>query len=333
MKIEGLFFVECIVVMLITILTLKFLIPILASKKMGQKILEIGPRWHKNKEGTPTMGGISFIFAFLIAFAVFLFIYGTKVEAKQLVCALNIIIYALLNAMIGIIDDFAKLRKAKNEGLTPLAKFSFQAVVAVLFLISLHFSIGINTNLYIPFFDVSIQLGFFYYVLAFFILCGVVNSVNLTDGIDGLASSVTFVVGLFFAVLNFIELKDPTIAFFSAALIGGTLGFLAYNFYPAKVFMGDTGSLFLGAIIVSISFLIDNILLVFVYGIVFICEAISVILQVLYYKATKGKRLFKMAPLHHHFEKIGFGEVKIVLIFSLVNAIFCVLAFFGVGNL
>lgn len=333
MKIEGMFLIIFVIVMGITAISLRILIPFLASRKMGQKILEIGPRWHKNKEGTPTMGGVSFIFASIIAFFVFIFAFNENVSSEYLLCALNIIIYALLNAMIGIIDDFAKLRKAKNEGLTPPVKFIFQSIVAILFLVSLHFCIGIDTVLFIPFFNISLDVGFFYYIIAYLALCGIVNSVNLTDGIDGLASSVTLSVGIFFAVVGMTIIKEPTIIFFSAILIGSTLGFLIYNFYPAKVFMGDTGSLFLGALVVSMSFLIDNVLLVLIYGFVFVLEAFSDILQVVFFKITKGRRIFKMAPLHHHFEKCGFGEIQIVLIFTAINALFCVLAYFGMGNL
>jgi phospho-N-acetylmuramoyl-pentapeptide-transferase len=333
MKIENLFLIIFFVTFLVTVLLLRALIPILKSKKMGQKILEIGPRWHKNKEGTPTMGGISFVCASIIAYIVFWAIFHKNIEMKYFLCSLNVILYAILNAMVGIIDDFAKIRKSKNEGLTPLAKYTFQSIIAVLFLVSMRYTVGISTELFIPFFNIYVNLGFFYYILAYIALCGVVNSVNLTDGIDGLASSVTLSVGVFFMIVNFMIIRDSNLAFFSAILVASTLGFLVYNFYPAKIFMGDTGSLFLGALVVSMAFLIDNILLVLVYGFIFVIEAISDILQVIYFKATKGKRLFKMAPIHHHFEKSGFSEVQIVVAFTIVNAIFCFLAYFGLGNI
>lgn len=331
MKFEIQYLIAAVLVFVITVVSLRIMIPILLSKKMGQKILEIGPRWHKNKEGTPTMGGLSFILATILSFFVFFAL--IDIDAKSIVIALNILVYALLNAMIGIIDDFAKLRKAKNEGLTPRMKFSFQSVAAILFLISMKFSVGMKTTLFLPFFDISFEVGFFYYIIAYFVLCGIVNSVNLTDGIDGLASSVVLTVGIFFTVVNFLHLKNPIISFFSAVLVFATLGFLVYNFYPAKVFMGDTGSLFLGALVVSMSFLIDNPLLVIAYGGVFVFEAASDILQVAYFKITKGKRLFKMAPLHHHFERCGLTEIQIVILFTLVNAILCVVSWFGMGNL
>lgn len=330
MKIESFFTLIFLLTLVNTIVILRFLIPLLRSQNVGQKILEIGPRWHKGKEGTPTMGGIAFIIASTLSFFLFLILSFNRIETKYFLASINIFVYALLNAMIGIIDDFAKLKKKKNEGLRPFTKFLFQAVAAILFLISLKLSVGINTSIVLPFIGFSLELGFFYYIIAFLLLCGVVNSVNLTDGIDGLASSVSFTVGVFFSVLAISLYNDIVIGFFGAIIIGSTLGFLVYNFYPAKIFMGDTGSLFLGGLIVSASFLIENPLLVLIYGFVFILEAISVILQVLFFKVTKGKRLFKMAPIHHHLEKSGLSEVKIVFLLTFINAIFCVIAFLGV---
>lgn len=333
MKIELIFALILVVTFGMTVIGLKFLIPFLLSQKIGQKILDIGPRWHKNKEGTPTMGGISFIIASFISLCIFLLIASKYIETRVLLLILNVFVYALLNAMVGIIDDFAKFRKKKNEGLKPFSKFAFQGIAAIFFLVSLKFTIGIDTFLFIPFINISIDLGFFYYIFAFLALCGVVNGVNLTDGIDGLASSITLTVGIFFAVIAIMITQDVSLTFFSAVLIGATLGFLMYNFYPAKIFMGDTGSLFLGALVVSVSFIINNVLLVLIYGFVFVVEALSVILQVLVFKITKGKRLFKMAPLHHHLEKCGMSEIKIVLLLTLVNIGTCVLAFWGLGNL
>ena len=277
------------------------------------------------------MGGIAFIAASLFAFAVFFIAERSRIDTKSFLCALNVMVYAIVNALIGVIDDMAKMKKAQNEGLTPLAKFALQSVFAVLFLISLHFTVDLDTVLYIPYFNVEFDIGFFYYVLAYFLLCGVVNSVNLTDGIDGLAASVVLTVGLFFAFCVFTLLDDPVISFFAAIMIGSSTGFLVYNLHPAKVFMGDTGSLFLGALVVGMSFLINNILLVLVYGFVFICEVASDILQVCWFKLSHGKRIFKMAPLHHHFEECGWSEMKIVGVFSAVNAIFCIIAYFGLG--
>jgi len=252
-------------------------------------------------------------------------------ETKELLLLINIMVYALLNGMIGIIDDVAKMRKKQNKGLSAMQKLILQSSFSVLFLISLHFSVGIDTVLRLPFINIEIDLGLFYYVLAFFTLCGIVNSVNLTDGIDGLASSIVFTVGLFLAAVNIVYLERYTLTFVSAIVLGSTAGFLIYNFYPARVFMGDTGSLYLGGLIAASPFLIDNLSLVFLYGIVFIIEAVSDILQVIFFKATKGKRLFKMAPLHHHFEKCGWSEQRIVITFSVFNLLFCLIAFVGYG--
>lgn len=315
--------------LLLTVLFTKKLIPLIKSKKFGQRILEDGPNWHKSKEGTPTMGGIGFILAILCCFFVILFISGVNLDYKEIACILNVLVYALLNGAIGIIDDLAKIRNKRNQGLTPKMKFAFQSIAAILFLISFRFTVGIDTSIRLPFVDTEIELGFFFYILAFFVLCGFVNAVNLSDGIDGLASVLALSVGLLFVFVGTVS-DNTSITFLSSALLGAMLGFLLFNFHPAKIFMGDTGSLFLGAMIVSFSFLVNNILLVLLFGFVFLCEAVSVILQVLIFKITKGKRLLKMAPLHHHFEKCGWSEVKIVSVFFLVNMFFCAIAYFMV---
>ncbi len=327
------FLTSFLITLALTVVILIKLIPYLKSKKIGQKILEIGPRWHKNKEGTPTMGGISFIIASLFAVVATIIIFYENFENKDLILLVNIFSFAILNALIGLIDDVAKMRKSKNEGLTPKVKFLFQSIAAILFLISLSVTYGINTSLYIPFVGLTVDLGIFYYLLAYLLLCGIVNSVNLTDGLDGLASSVALTVGLFISFVAFSVINSTTATVIGAILLGSTIGFLIFNLYPARIFMGDTGSLFLGAIVVSISFVINNPLLVLVYGFVFVIEALSDILQVGYFKLSHGKRIFKMAPLHHHFEKSGFSEMKIVTIFTLVNLAFCIIAYFGLGNL
>ena len=311
----------------LTAVCLRFLIPYLKSKKMGQKILEIGPRWHKSKEGTPTMGGLSFLFALTTVLAVmfgYLFFTGRK---DGLVFAVICLIFAVLNALIGMIDDRTKFAKNKNEGLLSWQKYLLQLCITVLFLaFSKHFGC-IDTSLYIPFFKANIELGFAYYILAAVLITGVINSVNLADGIDGLASSETAVVAAFFSACAFLSASLP-LGIMSGALLGACLGFLIYNFYPARVFMGDTGSLFLGALVTSMSFMISNPLIIAVCGFMYILEAISDILQVAYFKITKGKRLFKMAPIHHHFEKCGWSEIKIVSVFSLITLILCALSFF-----
>ena len=327
-------FIICfLITLVVTVLILKRLIPFLKSIKAGQKILDIGPKWHKPKEGTPTMCGASFVVSCIIAISTVLLIYFNKMQLNDIMLILNIFVFAILNALIGVIDDLAKLRKSKNEGLSAKAKLLFQSIVTILFLASLKFTVGINTILYIPYFNINIELGFFYYVISFLILCGMINSVNLTDGIDGLASSVTLTVGLFLFFVAFTKAESIPLTLISSLLIGSTVGFLFFNLHPAKCFMGDTGSLFLGAIVGASAFILDNPLLVLIYGCVFFLESISDIMQVIYFKITKGKRLFKMAPLHHHFEKCGFSEMKIVGVFSIVNIIFCIIAYFGLGRI
>ena len=309
------------------------LIPVLKSKKMGQKILEIGPRWHKSKEGTPTMGGIAFIAATVIVAILACIASAVWGDIKTVWPFIYVLLYGVLNGLIGVIDDSAKLRKKQNEGLTARQKYLLQLGAAALFLILMSLTGIVNTTLYIPFIGVTWDLGFFYYVIALLLLTGMVNSVNLTDGIDGLASGITLVVGIFFSVVAFFAIQAAPFAsglsLIGATLIGGTLGFLVYNFYPARVFMGDTGSLYLGGMVVGAAFLLGNPLIVVVCGIVYICETASVMLQVAYFKMTHGKRLFRMAPIHHHFEQCGWSEVKIVSVFTAVTALACLAAWFG----
>ena len=309
------------------------LIPVLKSKKMGQKILEIGPRWHKSKEGTPTMGGIAFIAATVIVAALACIASAVWGDIESVLPFLYVLLYGVLNGLIGVIDDSAKLRKKQNEGLTARQKYLLQLVAAAVFLILLSVTGIVDTTLYIPFAGVTWKLGFFYYVIALLLLTGMVNSVNLTDGIDGLASGVTLVVGIFLSAAAFFaaqaESVAPALSLIGATLIGGTLGFLVYNFYPARVFMGDTGSLYLGGMVVGAAFLLGNPLIVVVCGIVYICETASVMLQVTYFKLTHGKRLFRMAPIHHHFEQCGWSEIKIVSVFTAVTAVACLAAWFG----
>jgi len=328
----ALIIIPMVLTFVLTVCILRPLIPFLKSKKMGQKILEIGPRWHKNKEGTPMMGGLAFIAASVaVLFASLIFMALTS-EMTTLLPAALVVGYGVLNALIGFIDDSAKLRKKQNEGLTARQKYLLQLAAAALFLILLHLTDVISTELYIPFVGVSWDLGVFYYIIALLLLTGIVNSVNLTDGIDGLSSSVTLVVGIFFTAAAFLSgnvENSNAVALIGALLIGGTLGFLVYNFYPARIFMGDTGSLFLGGMVVGCAFVAGNPLIIVICGIIYICEAASVILQVGYFKLTHGKRLFKMAPIHHHFEKCGWNEIRIVAVFSAVTAVFCAAAWFG----
>ncbi len=322
------FLVALILTFAITAISARILIPKLKSMKLGQQILDIGPRWHKSKEGTPTMGGISFIIASLVTFLLLSALIALAQDTEGLIKATIVMLFALANGAIGVVDDLTKFKNHRNEGLTATQKYLLQLISAGLFLAALKLWGGLTTELVIPYFGVSFDLGIFYYIFAILLITGIVNAVNLTDGIDGLASSVTLALGAFFAVAAF-TLASVSTAVVSGITMGACLGFLVYNFYPARVFMGDTGSLFLGGLSVGMAFMINNPLIIVIVGIVYICEAVSVILQVGFYKLTK-KRLFKMAPIHHHFEKCGWTELKIVGVFSLVTVIAGVLAYFGI---
>lgn len=326
---QGIFIFVIITVFIITVIATKKLIPILLKKKIGQQILEIGPSWHKNKNGTPTMGGLGFVIAISTAFIITLAVFGSELEKRELSSIVNVFTYGILNGIIGMIDDLAKIRKKENEGLTPKGKLILQSAAAILFLTLMRQTGEISTVIKIPFTQIELELGFLYYVFAFLLLCGITNAVNLTDGLDGLASTCVLTVGILFSIVGISQTGSVALGFFGGALVGAAAGFLIFNFHPAKIFMGDTGSLFFGAIVVGASFINNNPLLVIIYGFVFIVEAASVMLQVGYFKLTKGKRLFKMAPIHHHFEKSGYSEVKVVSIFGIVSAIFCIIAYFG----
>ena len=314
---------------LLTVVVARILIPKLKSMKLGQQILDIGPRWHKSKEGTPTMGGISFIVAAVVTSVILGAAMCISGRSEGLSKMIIILLAAAANGAIGVVDDLTKFHNHRNEGLTASQKYLLQLVTAAAFLAAMKLTGNLSTELYIPFVGTTIELGIFYYVFSMILITGIVNSVNLTDGIDGLASSVTLAVGAFFAVASF-RLGMLPEAVISGITIGACLGFLIYNFYPARVFMGDTGSLFLGGLVVGMAYMINNPLIIVVVGIVYIIETLSVMLQVGYFKLTHGKRLFKMSPIHHHFEKCGWSELKIVGVFSLVTIIAGALALLGI---
>lgn len=300
-------------------------IPFLRRLKFGQTILDIGPAWHKSKQGTPTMGGILFVAGIVAAVVAGGALLGLSAANQMRVFAA--LSMALAFGAIGFLDDYIKVVKKQNLGLTARQKYLMQLLVGVYYLVMLHLCGDTSTIMVIPFFG-QIDLGLFYYVVAIIIITGFVNAVNLTDGVDGLASSVTFVYALiFFVIAGFLQKSAPSLI--AAALAGGCLGFLVWNFHPAKVFMGDTGSLFLGGLVVALAFDSGLPLLLIFAGVIFWCEAFSVILQVISFKTT-GKRIFKMSPIHHHFEMSGWSEVKIVAVFSFVAFIGGILAILSV---
>ena len=299
------------------------LIPLLRTLKAGQSIREVGPTWHNNKAGTPMMGGLMFIFASIICL-LFSLVGMTDYSVFY------VLILGLCFGLIGFLDDFCKLKFKRNLGLTAIQKALLQMAVSALYLYLLY-SQGIMTcDVYIPFFNITFYLHPIAYIFfAMFVMVGCVNSVNLTDGVDGLSSSVTVPVMIFFTAAA-VAMKKMDLALLPVTLVGGLIAYLFYNWHPAKVFMGDTGSLFLGGIVCGLAFALDMPLILILVGFVYICETMSVILQVGYFKLTHGKRLFKMSPIHHHFEMCGWKEVKIVLVFTAVSIVMCVLAWFGI---
>lgn len=316
-----------VLVFVLTVAALRLLIPKLRSMKMGQKILDIGPRWHKSKEGTPTMGGIAFAVPVTVVTTAALALAPTLGINVPTAPVLLTLLLAVGNGVIGVIDDLTKFRKKQNEGLTAPQKYALQLAMAGAFLALLRLYGTPDTTVSVPFTDIHLELGWFYYVFALIFITGIINSVNLTDGIDGLASSVTLVVAVFLSVLGFTYANNGAVLL-GGVTVGATLGFLVYNFYPARVFMGDTGSLFLGGIVAGAAFVIDSPLCIAIAGIIYICEAMSDIIQVGVYKLTH-KRVFRMAPIHHHFEKCGWSEKKIVFVFSAVTLIASAIAYFG----
>ena len=304
----------------------KLLIPVLRRMKAGQSIKEDGPTWHMSKQGTPTMGGLMFIFGILTTLVVI----GAPDIQAGVYRAVFIILFALVFGVIGYIDDYEKVKKHENTGLTAGPKFLLQLAAAIAFTTLLRHFGYLAPHLYVPFFNVTIELPWVVYmVFAAFVMVGTVNAVNITDGVDGLSSSVTLPVAAFFALAAWCwQLLD--LGVFAGALFGGLCAFLLYNHYPAKVFMGDTGSLFLGGAVCGLAFAFDMPLILILVGIVYIAETLSDIIQVVYFKATHGKRIFKMAPLHHHFEMCGWSEKKVVGVFTLVSLLFCALAFVGI---
>ena len=301
------------------------LIPRLRAMKMGQKILEIGPVWHTPKEGTPTMGGISFLAASLLSGAVlspFLLREYTLEEVYPFIVTL---LYCIANGAIGIIDDLTKLRHHRNEGLTPTQKLVLQTTLAAAYLALMRLCGQVNDALSLPFVG-EFPLGFATYAILMLLLVGMTNCANLTDGIDGLASSIGAIICASFALFSiWRSLLAPAIL--SSLLFGCSLAFLFFNRHPARIFMGDTGSLFIGAAVGAVPILLHSPLLGIICGFLYVFEGVSVLLQVAYYKRTR-KRLFLMAPIHHHFEKCGWSENKIVAVFSLITLLACVLAAF-----
>ena len=302
-----------------------FLLPVLRALKAGQSIREIGPTWHNSKAGTPMMGGLMFIFSAVICLLI-------NIPSMEKKTVFYVLILGLSFGLVGFLDDFFKLKFKRNLGLTALQKAMLQMAVSALYLYLLYVEGSMTSMIYVPFVDKSFYIHPMLYIFfAMFVMVGCVNAVNLTDGVDGLCGSVTVPVMAFFAAVS-ISTKRYDLALLPAALVGGLIAYLFYNWHPAKVFMGDTGSLFLGGIVCGMAFALDMPLVLILVGIVYIAETLSVILQVGYFKLTHGKRLFKMSPIHHHFEMCGWKEEKIVFVFTAVATVMCYIAWFSIAG-
>ena len=302
------------------------LLPLLRALKAGQSIREVGPTWHNSKAGTPMMGGLMFIFATIICLLL-------SIPVMKDFSVFYVLALGLCFGLVGFLDDFFKAKFKRNLGLTSIQKALLQMAVSALYLYILYRQNVITCDLYIPFTNVTFHIHPIAYIFfAMFVMVGCVNSVNLTDGVDGLCGSVTVPVMVFFTAAS-VAMKRFDLALLPAALTGGLIAYLFYNWHPAKVFMGDTGSLFLGGIVCALAFALDMPLVLILVGFVYIVETLSDIIQVFYFKITHGKRVFKMAPIHHHFEMCGWKEITICFVFSAVSAVMCLLAWLSISGL
>lgn len=305
-----------ILAFVIGVLVCPVLIPFLHRLKFGQTVRDDGPQAHLKKNGTPTMGGIAFLLAFTVATLIM----------KPSHEAVAVLLVTLGFGFIGFIDDYIKVVKKRSLGLKPMQKIVGQMLVCALFMYYL-FSTGIGTAVYIPFSGGKLwDLGVLFIPFAFIAILGTVNGVNLTDGLDGLSDGVTLVVSVFFTLCAYAAGNGIVTA--GGAMMGGLLAFLIFNSYPAKVFMGDTGSLAMGGFVAACAFILKMPLFILIAGVIYLAETLSVMIQVTVYKKTK-KRVFKMAPLHHHFELSGWSETKVVTLFYIVTALACLVAYLG----
>lgn len=310
--------VSCVIALLLGIVV----IPALKTFKFGQSIREEGPQSHLKKTGIPTMGGIIFIASTIIT----VLVVSPEITGGVIVA----IITTLGFGLIGLLDDTLKIKRKKNLGLRAYQKLIGQITFAFILVYYAYTNSNIGSAIHIPYTNIMFDLGIWYIPFMIFVVVAVVNGVNLTDGLDGLSSSVTSIVGVFFVILTY-GLHMTDLSIFCGALVGGLLGFLRYNSHPAQVFMGDTGSLALGGAVSAIAILLKMPFIIVIVGIIYVFETLSVVLQVGYFKLTGGKRLFKMAPIHHHFELSGWHETKVVAVFSIITAVFCLLGFFAIS--
>ncbi len=300
------------------------MIPLLKEKQFGQFIREEGPQAHLSKAGTPTMGGIAFVLGITVAIVVSMFMPGSDTTGK-----IAILLSMFAFGAIGFIDDYNKVAKKQNEGLTPKQKLVLQAVFGLALAVFMMVKEG--TTMLIPFIGKTVDIGLFYIPFVMFIEVAMANAVNLTDGLDGLASSTSAIVACTFAVIGMtVGSGNEAMAVAGQAVFGSLLGFLLYNHYPAKIFMGDTGSMALGGVLSAMAIVGHMEWLLPIAGLIYVIEALSVIIQVTYFKKTGGKRIFRMAPIHHHFELGGWHETKVVRVFCLFTLVCCIIAWLSV---
>ena len=307
-------FMPVIISFLISVVFCPILIPFLRKLKFGQTEREEGPQSHLKKNGTPTMGGLVILASILLTSLIYI---GKFTEI------LPVLFMTLGFGLIGFLDDYIKVVKKRSLGLTPLQKMALQFIVTGVFIYYYFKIAGLDTSIKIPFVsgDGFVMPTWLFIIFVFIVVLGTVNGVNFTDGLDGLASGVTVIVATFFTIAALS--LNPSMTPITGAVVGSLLGFLLFNTYPARVFMGDTGSLSLGGFVSSIALMLHMPLFIVIIGLIYLVEVLSVILQVGYFKLTHGKRIFKMAPIHHHFELCGYSETQVVAAFSIVTALLC----------
>ena len=298
-------------------------IPFLHKLKFGQQVREDGPQAHLKKQGTPTMGGLVFLTAVVITSLLYIRDYPRIIPVLFMTVGFGV---------IGFLDDYIKIVMKRSEGLNPVQKLIGQFIITGIFVYYLVCSDEVGTSMLVPFtggfeHGIYLDLGFLFIPFVFFVVLGTDNGVNFTDGLDGLCTSVTILVATFLTIISIGE--NSGISPITGAVVGTLLGFLLFNIYPAKVFMGDTGSLALGGFVASSAFMMQIPLFIPIIGLIYLVEVLSVIMQVSYFKATHGKRIFRMAPIHHHFELGGWSETRVVAVFSIVTALLCLVAYLG----
>jgi len=304
---------------LIVTAVMPFAIPELHKLKFGQQVRDDGPESHLKKQGTPTMGGIVFVLAIIVVSGIY---------AMRYPKILPVLLLTVGFAIVGFIDDYLKVVKHQSEGFNPKQKFIFQFVFTLIFGVYLYISPDYRNVMRIPFTGIDLDLGWFYVPALLFIILGTDNGANFTDGIDGLASSVTSVIAMFIAFVSMIKGNGELVPI-AGAVCGSLFGFLVYNSHPAKIFMGDTGSLALGGFVAAAAFEMEMPLFIPFFALIYLVEVLSVIIQVTYFKATHGKRIFRMAPIHHHYELGGWSETKVVTVFTIITILLCLVAVLG----